>query len=201
MVHKDVANGAEGHYNVIDWRSWKLARIARSTLAAESQAASEAADSLLFASTFWNLIWKPWLPLDQVETARLVHAPKLVVDAKALYDLLTKPELQATSGTDKRTTIEVLVTQDKLSCCGGATMWVSSERQYSDGLTKQSAAQLLADRLRTHMVKLTSDITFESIEEEGPQATKTERPDVCREEALSSTGCNVFHVYDGNLQR
>ena len=169
MVHKDVAKGAEGHYNVIDWRSWKLARIARSTLAAESQAASEAADSLLFTSTFWNLIWKPWLPLDQVETARLVHSPKLVVGAKALYNLLIKAELQATSGTDKKTTIEVRVTQDKLCCCGGATMWVSSERQYSDGLTKQSAAQLLADRLRTHLVKLTSDVTFEASKKKGPK--------------------------------
>ena len=98
-----------------------------------------------------------------------MHAPKLVVDAKALYDLLTKPELQATSGTDKRTTIEVLVTQDKLCCCGGATMWVSSERRYSDGLTKQNAAQLLADRLRTHMVKLTSDITFEASKKKDPK--------------------------------
>ena len=48
-------------------------------------------------------------------------------------------------------------------------MWVSSERQYSDGLTKQSAAQLLADRLRTHMVKLTSDITFEASKKKDPK--------------------------------
>ena len=169
MVSKDVAHGAEGHYNVIDWRSWKLARIARSTLAAESQAASDAADALLFASTFWNLLWLPWLPLDQVETPRMPNSPKLVVDAKALYDQLVRPELQATSGTDKRTTIEVLVTQDKLSCCGGTTMWVSSERQYSDGLTKQSAAQLLADRLRTHLVKLTSDVSFEAAKRKDPK--------------------------------
>ena len=154
MVHRDVANGTEGYYNILDWRSWKLARIARSTLAAESQAASKASDALLFASTFWNLIWKPCMPLDGVETARMPNNPKLVIDAKALYDLLIRPEIQATSGTDKRTTIEVLVTQDKLSCCGASPMWVSSERQHSDGLTKQSAAQLLADRMRTHLCQI-----------------------------------------------
>ena len=65
MVDKSVANGDQGHYNVLDWRSWELARVSRSTLSAESQAASEAADSLLFTTTFWNLIWRPWLPLDQ----------------------------------------------------------------------------------------------------------------------------------------
>ena len=32
MVNKDVAEGTEGYYNILDWRSWKLARIARSTL-------------------------------------------------------------------------------------------------------------------------------------------------------------------------
>ena len=136
MVNKEVAGGEEGFYNVIDWRSWKLARIARSTLSAKSQAASEAADALLFTNTFWSLIWRPWQPLDRVETAQLPNSPKLVVDAKALYDLLIRPEVQANSGTDKRTTIEVLVTQDKLSCCQAKTLWTSSERQYADGLTK-----------------------------------------------------------------
>ena len=37
-VDKTVAKGEQGHYNVLDWRSWKLARVSRSTLAAESQA-------------------------------------------------------------------------------------------------------------------------------------------------------------------
>jgi hypothetical protein len=95
--------------------------------------------------------------------------PALIVDAKALYDLLVKPEVQASSGTDKRTTIEVLVTQDKLACCSAKTRWVSSEQQYADGLTKQTAAQLLAERLRTHMVKLKSDTTFQAAKKKTPQ--------------------------------
>jgi len=106
-------------------------------LAAESQAASEAADALLFAVTFW-----------------------LVVDAKALFDMLVREEIQAGSSTDKRTAIEVLVTQDKLRCCNATTMSVSSELQYSDGLTKSSAAQLLADRVRSHLTRLKNDEDF-----------------------------------------
>jgi len=94
--------------------------------------------------------------------------PALIVDAKALYDLLVKPEVQASSGTDKRTTIEVLVTQNKLACCSAKTRWVSSEQQYADELTKQTVTQLLAERLRTHLVKLKSDTTF--------QATKNKTP-------------------------
>ena len=51
-------------------------------------------------------------------------------------------------------------------------MWVSSERQYSHSLTKQSAAQLLADRMRTHLVKLTSDETFEAPKRTDPKERK-----------------------------
>lgn len=98
--------------------------------------------------------------------------PHLVVDAKALYDMLSKPQVQANSGTDKRTTIEVLVTQDKLSWSGSTTKWGSSEQQYADGLTKQRAAQLLADRLRSHMVKLKSDVTFQAARKKSPQERK-----------------------------
>eukprot|EP00435_Cladocopium_sp_Y103_P035989 s155_g9.t1 len=171
MVDSATAAGAEGHYNVIDWRSWKLERISRSTLAAESQAASEAANALLFTTTFWNLIWKPWLVLDDLKTAKM-NGSSLVVDAKALFDLLSKPEVQASSGTDKRTTIEVLVSQDKLACSGSETKWVSSELQYANGLTKQSAAQLLAERLRTHLVRLRSDINFQAAKKKTAQERK-----------------------------
>ena len=66
---------------------------------AESQGASEAADALLFASTFWNFIWFCWLVLDNVDTAKLPNAPRLVVDAKALCDLLIKEEVQAGTGS------------------------------------------------------------------------------------------------------
>ena len=172
MVDKTVAKGAQGNYNVLDWRSWKLARVSRSTLAAESQAASEAADSLLFTTTFWKLIWRPWLPLDNPNTPKMKEEPHLIVDAKALYDLLSIPEFQANSGSDKRTTIEVLVTRDKLACSGSTTRWASSEQQYVDGLTKQSAAQLLADRFRSHMVKLKSDTTFKAAKKKSPQERK-----------------------------
>lgn len=87
------------------------------------------------------------MPLDNVSTGHLTNSPKLIVDAKALYDVLVKDGIQAATGADKRTTIEALVCRDKLACCNGRVMWVSSELQYADGLTKDSAAALLGQRL------------------------------------------------------
>ena len=75
-------------------------------MAAESQAASEASDALLYTTVFWKLIWSPFLALEDSKTPKLKRPPKLVVDAKALDDLLVK---QAASQADKQTSVEVLV--------------------------------------------------------------------------------------------
>ena len=179
----------------MDWRSWKLARVSRSTLAAESQAASEAADTLLFAVTFWRLIWNPWLPLDDIRTAQIPNQPKLVVDAKALFDMLVREEIQAGSSTDKRTAIEVLVTQDKLRCCNGTTMWVSSELQYSDGLTKVSAAQLLADRLRSHLTRLKSDEDFVASKKKSAAERKKSTEKYAIRKPSSTTTATMFAAF------
>ena len=172
MVHKDVIDGKEGNYQLLDWRSWKLPRVARSSLAAESQAASEAADAMLYASTFWKLIWSPYLALEDPSTPMLKHSPCLVTDAKALYDLLIKQDLQSGGGADKRTTIEVLVTKDKLKCAGAKTKWLSSEIQYADGMTKNSAAMLLAQRLRTHLTRIKPDPNFTAAKKKTPEQRK-----------------------------
>ena len=172
MVHHEVISGKEDFYNVMDWRSWKLARVARSSLSAESQAASESADALLFTCLFWNLVFHPHLPLEESSSAQLQHRPAQVIDAKALYDLLTKDEIQASIGADKRTAVETLVAQDKLKVCQSHIRWVSSERQYADGMTKTEAAQLLADRLRTHRTKLISDDSFQASKKKTPQQRK-----------------------------
>ena len=163
MVHKDVVeSGVVGRYHVLDWRSFKLPRVARSTLAAESQAASEAADCLHYTVCFYKALLDPDLKFNSKDAFLWPNKPALVVDAKCLYDLLARDELQATSGSDKRTALETLTTKDKLKEIGATTRWISSERQYADGLTKNSAAQLLANRLRTHQVKLVADETYQA---------------------------------------
>ena len=78
----------------------------------------------------------------------------MVIDTKALYDLLVKQDLQTGSQTDKQTSIEVLVTKDKLSCTGASISWISSELQFADGMTKHSAAALITQRLRSHITCL-----------------------------------------------
>ena len=121
--------------------------VARRSLSAESQAASECADSLLFVSTFWKLLWRPTLP-EQEDTPVLAASPAIVIDAKALYDLLTKA-----FGANKRTAIEVLVCQDKLKAC-------------------QANPALLADCLRTHELRVKGDESVQAAKKKDPWTRK-----------------------------
>ena len=163
LTHRAILDGGISSYHLLDWRSFRLPRVARSTLAAEGQAAAEAADCLHFVITFWKALLDPGYKINSDEQCfRWKNESLLVIDAKCLYDILHREELYVSSTADKRTCLEALVTRDKLKEIGGSVRWVSSERQYADGLTKESATQLLADRLRTHQHKITADESYQA---------------------------------------
>ena len=170
LSHKDmIQRGIPATYHVLDWRSFKLPRIARSTLSAESQAAAETADAVYFACLFMKACLDPDMDLSSPQAARLRHESALVVDDKAWYDLLIQDELQKRLGAEKRMAVEVMVTEDRMAESGTRPRWVSSEPQLADGLTKESATQLLACRLRTHMNKLVDDDSYEAARKKNPE--------------------------------
>ena len=53
----------ETPYHVVDWRSYKLPRIARSSLSAEARAAGGASDTAEYICRFWSIIFNPWQKL------------------------------------------------------------------------------------------------------------------------------------------
>ncbi len=59
--------------------------------------------------------------------------------------------------TDKRTGLEIRVTKERLQSVDGTFKWISSGRQYADGLTKEATRQLLADRSSYGKTKFTCD--------------------------------------------
>ena len=96
--------------------------------------------------------------LDETSTLQ----PCLITDAKALYDSYHKESLAGASSVDKRTGLEIRVAKEQLTSLGGMLRWVSSERQYADGLTKMSTRALLAERIRYHKMKLMWDPEYTS---------------------------------------
>ena len=150
--------GKETSYHVLDWKNFKLPRVARSSLLAEAQAGSQVADAAEFICRFWTRMLRPDLPLREIFQQKSELRPTLITDAKALFDSFHRDGYS--SVTDKRTALEVLVLKEQMLALGGGMKWISLERQFADSLTKMSSRQLLGDRLRHGRIKFTWDPTF-----------------------------------------
>ena len=144
-------------YHILDWRSFKLPRVARSSLAAESQAAGCAADATEFACRYFEHLLKPHLKLADLLQVKSSLQPTMVIDAIYVYDSYHKESMSA---VDKRSGLEIRMVKEQLQSLGGQLRWVSSERQLADGFTKMSARQSLADRLRHAKVKFLYDPAY-----------------------------------------
>ena len=156
LAPRMILESGEAPYHILDWRSCKLPRVARSSLAAESQAAACAADATEFVCRYYEHLRCPDLKLAELLRQGSSLKPVLVTDAKALYDSYHRESL-ISSVTDRRVSLEIRVVKEQMQSVSGSLRWVSSERQLADGLTKDSARQLLADRLRHGRIKFLWD--------------------------------------------
>ena len=157
LAPKGILETGEDVYHILDWRSFKLPRVARSSLAAESQAAGCASDATEFACRYFEHLLKPQLKLAELLQVKSSLQPTMVTDAKSVYDSYHRESM---SSVDKRSGLEIRVVKEQLQSLGGQLRWVSSERQLADGLTKMSTRQSLADRLRHGKVKFLYDPAY-----------------------------------------
>ena len=87
LTHKDAFDGVECPYHVLDWKSFRLPRVARSSLAAEVQSAAQAVDTTEFVVRFWHLVFNPYDSITEtLDVKNPTLAPIFVTDAKALFD-------------------------------------------------------------------------------------------------------------------
>ena len=152
FVHKRMVDqGIRGPVNVMSWSSTKLKRVCRSSLAAETQALSEAEQELMYLRAEWRELLGDDVDLRHPEEAVKKVRGVLVTDAKALYDALMKGELQtsACNFKEKYTGLEVLGLIENLQRQGTTLRWVNSAAQLADGMTKVSAQ----DRVRQFLEK------------------------------------------------
>ena len=182
LIHGNLLkpDGPEGAYHIVDWKSQKTPRVARSSLGAEAQAGGQACDALEHVCVFWNCLRDPRQKLQDLLDCKSPLAPTMVTDAKALYDSFHR-EGYSNSVVDKRVSLEVRVMKERLLALGGNLRWMSSERQLADGLTKVSARNLLAQRLRYGKLKLIWDPIYKAAKKK----TKDELKASIQESALS----------------
>jgi len=120
-------------YIILDWRSFKLPRISRSSLNSEAQACSAAMDALEYLMISWHGCMVHDFDSRYLDTQDIAMQSALFIDANALFDSIEAevPQLQG----DKRTKIEIMIVKQKMDEIGTKLRWISSEIQLADGVT------------------------------------------------------------------
>ena len=172
LCNKTVLQKQNSDYVVVDWRSWKLPRVNRSSLSSKAQAAVGGVDALEFTKCFYSLCLDDRRDPNADWTMQCLLESALIVDAKALYDAAQKERVH--NFEDRRTGIEVMVLKQRMHAAQISWRWVSSERQHADGLTKAKARQLLADRLRVANISLHHDPHFVAAKKKDKETRKAE---------------------------
>ena len=148
----------------ISWRSGRLPRVARSSLAAQAQAASEAEEELMMIRAQWRELQGFHINLkDPAEDTKKVKGV-LVTDAKSLFDVLRKDDLNSAAGglREKYSALELLSLNERLRRADTVVRWVNSDAQVADALTKPTQPGALHKLLTTGSWKLVYDPTFTS---------------------------------------
>jgi len=163
-----LAQGKTARISIVSWKSKKLPRKAGSSLLCEAQAGSEtSAKQLWIANLDMSLRYtghKAGMPLfpqaDEPPSVltrqrRMAIDPhgQLVMDAKALYDMLVSEQQ---GQDDSRAALQVSLIKDDLHRLGAIPRWVPHDRNPADALTKFVGAHLppLMHLLKTNTFRI-----------------------------------------------
>ena len=127
---------------VIDWASKKLPRVSRSSLSSEAQSGATAVDALEWAKTMLALIINPTLNPADSATARTTGESPCITDCKALYDAARSSSC-GRGISEKRTAIEVLIMNERMTEIKGVWKWTSSMQQLPAGSPKSKCDRTL----------------------------------------------------------
>ena len=151
---KSVIECGLGKTNLLHWRSGKIHRVVSSTLAAETQALSKGMAELAWTVTVFNEMithqfdlknWKEAVrqqglyALAKENISDELRGTLCIVDAKSLYDHLSKDTIGSTS--DKRTAIEIQVVRQAMRESATVVKWVPHPKMIMDALTKRQGNQ------------------------------------------------------------
>ena len=154
MTNAQMLQGVRSPVNLVSWKSGKLQRIARSSLSAEIQALSEAEQELMTCRLQWSEMLgnipnlrRPW------EIAAMIPGA-LVIDAKSVYDAVGKGETASAlySMKEKYAALELMAVVEALTATNTPLLWVSSEAQLADGMTKAQAQDSIRSFLQNRQL-------------------------------------------------
>ena len=133
----NMLKGKRSPLTLVSWCSCRLPRKARSSLAAEAQAMAEADQELVFVRMAWAEFCACPIDLKKPEDAITRVPGAVVTDAKALFDILLKRDLNSAGVglKDKYSALEILCLLESLEKMQTTVRWVHSDAQIADHMT------------------------------------------------------------------
>ena len=143
-----ILEGSREQITPISWRSYKLKRVAVSSLSAETQALRGMEDEMHMVRLAWAEMTGVIVNLSEHDEAVKQIRGVAIIDAKAIFDALTGKN-QTHDMSEKRTAIELLAYLHDTNRNGTITKWVHGESNIADGMTKSGAEKIILDFLQT----------------------------------------------------
>ena len=125
--------------NIVEFKSSKIVRVVKSSLAAEGNSLSTATDEQLYLRLLCEALWFGPPQIDSQWKNRLRIPGIAVTDAKALFDHLMKTGHMT---SEKQTMLDTLGAKQLIESTAMKVAWVPTFRQMADGLTKDMVDEL-----------------------------------------------------------
>ena len=146
---------------ILEFHSNKIARVVRSSMAAECCSLAGSADKLLYNQKLLDALWFGETGVDPEWRSHLRTEGHLVTDAKSVYD-----HLQGTAmASERQTALDILAVRQLVQQGVLRLHWVPTWRQYADGLTK-SMPDVLFEQFRKAMKLSLKESPEDRLEEE-----------------------------------
>ena len=184
----EMLEGKAMKISIVDWSSKKLNRVCRSSLSAEAQSATAAVDALEWVKVFWAVMLWPNMDFADDQALLSTGESPVLTDAKALFDSVNS--LTQSKVTEKRTSIEIVIIQQRLQAMASRMRWVNSGQQLADGLTKRQARENFAYLLQRGVHRLVYDDKFVADKKVKKEDKENQRREM---EALSK------EMYEGQI--
>lgn len=132
----EFLHGSEGPASPFSQNNEKFPRVARSSVVAEIQAATDAQEESKFARLVMAAVVVGLAGLTEVADAVSASPGVSVLDCKALWGSLEESESSALGMRDKRVAIEAIALKRSLVVSNTKLIWVHSLAQLADCMTK-----------------------------------------------------------------
>ena len=124
--------------SLVSWHSSRLRRGARSSSAAEAQAAARGDDEAVYIRLCLKEFLFGQLDLQNWQSEARQIPAALVVDCRGVYDALARSSSSCLGLKDKKSGLEALALKQSLVECGTMIRWCHSAAQLGDVATKGS---------------------------------------------------------------